>query len=412
MKYRIICFIVFINNNIVFSQNCNNEYVLDAFASIIVDSVKYSNTDGGLYMDLYSADDNLNQNKPVIVFAFGGGFVSGNRKSEEIVLLANEFAKKGFLCVSIDYRLTTPVALSNSLSATNAVLNSISDARAAIRYLRKSVTEGNVLGIDPNSIYFGGSSSGGIIALHVAYMNDVQELPLDLQFLVSNYPGGLEGNSGNEGYCSVPNGVFSFAGSILDTNFISSTDPPAFLSHASLDTVVPFSFGMNSSFPLPMYGSALINERIQNNNGYSVLDQYNTSFHPPFNSSDTNSNYAVLHNIENNLTQFLNSIMHCNSESSNSYNLTCNQVTNIESIVTSEQSDFGVIPNPFTTSLSIKNVKLNTEVIIYSITGTIVFEKRLINSNELDLSFLKQGIYVIQFTGSNGQKISMKIIKS
>ena len=58
-----------------------------------------------LKLDVY-VPDNDSENRPVYMFVHGGGFSGGSRTQEAIVEKANYFASRGWVFVSIDYRLT------------------------------------------------------------------------------------------------------------------------------------------------------------------------------------------------------------------------------------------------------------------------------------------------------------------
>ena len=80
-----------------------------------------------LYLDMYEpAGDTLAQ-RPLIVLAFGGSFVFGDRKSPDIVELCRRFAKMGYVAVSIDYRLTPELLFNgNEQILYKAVLKAVS----------------------------------------------------------------------------------------------------------------------------------------------------------------------------------------------------------------------------------------------------------------------------------------------
>src|SRR5690554_7751453 len=56
-------------------------------------------------MDIYQSDSLALLPRPCIVFVFGGGFKEGTRDYEKYSNFFNYFANKGFVVVSIDYRL-------------------------------------------------------------------------------------------------------------------------------------------------------------------------------------------------------------------------------------------------------------------------------------------------------------------
>jgi len=59
-----------------------------------------------LKLDVYAPEADEMQNRPVIVWIHGGGFRPGNDKTQSyIVEMANRFSRKGYVCLSVDYRL-------------------------------------------------------------------------------------------------------------------------------------------------------------------------------------------------------------------------------------------------------------------------------------------------------------------
>ncbi|MCS7188619.1 MAG: carboxylesterase family protein, partial [Bacteroidia bacterium] len=75
--------------------------------------------------------------RPVVVFLFGGGYVSGSRHDADVTHLARYFAVRGYVTATIDYRLG--LASPTASEWINASLRSVHDLKAFIRYLKKSV---------------------------------------------------------------------------------------------------------------------------------------------------------------------------------------------------------------------------------------------------------------------------------
>ena len=63
-----------------------------------------------LKMDIYQPTSDTVTARPAIVWVHGGSFCCGNKSSPEIVDKASVFAKKGYVTVSIDYRLEPAAA--------------------------------------------------------------------------------------------------------------------------------------------------------------------------------------------------------------------------------------------------------------------------------------------------------------
>ncbi|MGB7157983.1 MAG: alpha/beta hydrolase [Tepidisphaeraceae bacterium] len=93
--------------------------------------------------------------RPAFVFFFGGGWNRGT--PERSAGWARTAAKWGLVGIAPDYR-------TRDRFGTTAK-ESVSDARAAIRWIQDHATE---LGIDPSRLVVGGSSAGGHLALWTA----------------------------------------------------------------------------------------------------------------------------------------------------------------------------------------------------------------------------------------------------
>lgn len=228
----------------------SSRYQTKIFDSVSVQTVEYS-TEYGLSMDIYTPfGDNLT-NRPVLVFAHGGAFVAGSRDLGEMKYWCKEFAKRGYVTASISYRLASSTfELLDTLSALNVVTKAISDGHAAIRYIRKSATQGNPFGVDPDRIIAGGTSAGAVLMLHVAYMNDTVSLGPHLREIVRNN-GGISGNSGNAGYSSEVIGVLNLSGGLHRLHWMEAGEVPVYSAHGDQDGTVPFDCGSVFQGALP-----------------------------------------------------------------------------------------------------------------------------------------------------------------
>jgi acetyl esterase/lipase len=172
-----------------------------------------------LKLDIYAPRGDKAAKRPAIVWVHGGGFRSGTRTSGEIVDQAREFAKRGFLNVSIDYRLTAGCAPFTD-ECIDGINMAYHDAQAAVRWLRANA---GTYGVDVDRIAVSGSSAGGITAYNVAYGSE------------------SVGHSGNPGYSSKVRAAVSLSGASLTTT-PAKGDPPTFDMHGDADTIVPLSW--------------------------------------------------------------------------------------------------------------------------------------------------------------------------
>jgi para-nitrobenzyl esterase len=198
-----------------------------------------------LFLDVYEPTGDTETNRPVIIFAHGGSFIGGSKDGTDVVPLCEDFAKMGYVTVSIDYRIgieNFPFPGPDSVDATEAVMRGYHDMKAAMRFLKKDVAiNGNTYGIDPSRIIVGGVSAGGFLALHLAYLDEVSEIPTYIDTTQAGMGGGLAGNSGNPGYSTDDAiAVLNYAGALRDTAWMKVGDEPIISLHGNNDNTVPY----------------------------------------------------------------------------------------------------------------------------------------------------------------------------
>ena len=254
----------------VFAQEpCSTgRYASDIFSNVTVTSgINYgSNTSwsGGntsLALDVYEPTGDTETARPLIIWVHGGSFIGGSKTDGDVVALSQRFAKKGYVCSSINYRLGFfPF---DSANAVKAVVRATQDLKAAIRFFYKDRATTNTYRIDTNHVFIGGSSAGAITALHVAYLDDVCKIsdyltPTDISSL-----GGLDGTSGNPGYSTTVHGVLNGCGALARYGWLEAGDVPLCSVHGTSDATVKYNRGIvNPGTPL-MYldGSRMLHER-------------------------------------------------------------------------------------------------------------------------------------------------------
>lgn len=161
-----------------------------------------------LVMDVYQGvGDNANL-RPVVIYAHGGAFTKGEKESSHDWPYPWDFAQRGFVSASIDYRLD-----GSEQDATD-------DMQAAVRFFKAHADEYR---IDPTRITVIGSSSGAVMALSTAFA------PED------------PGSSGNPSYPSNVAAAMSISGDSEHPDTITAGDPPIAMFHAMDDTTIPFA---------------------------------------------------------------------------------------------------------------------------------------------------------------------------
>ena len=245
-----------------------------------------------LYMDIYNPINDDFMDRPLIFFLFGGSFVSGSKSSSDIVALCTKYAKRGYVAVAIDYRLSQHILYfdANEENAYKAVLKAMHDLKAAIRYFNMNDQLYDDYKIDVNRIYAGGYSAGAVTAINAAYLNEYQEIP---SFLYDDYDevGGLEGLSGNQGYNSSFYGIVNLSGAVGNKDWIIEGDVPIVSMHGDQDGTVPYDENLVTLFGLNITvdGSYVIHQRMLELGNYSDLHTYVNQGHSPY----TNMNFEA-----------------------------------------------------------------------------------------------------------------------
>lgn len=201
-----------------------------------------------LDLDIYEPVGDTASLRPLLIMTHGGNFLGGDKAQGDVAPLCREFAKKGYVTCSINYRVgmeNFPFPGPDSVDAAEAVYRATHDARAAVRFFHKDVAiSGNTWRIDTNYIFFGGSSAGGLTALHLAYMDEIAEIPSYIDTTKLGHGGGVAGLSGNPGYSAKVKAIINISGALGDTAWMKPGDTPVLSFHGDQDGVVPFGSEM------------------------------------------------------------------------------------------------------------------------------------------------------------------------
>ncbi len=144
---------------------------------IEVTTCSYAEKDGKqLSMDIYRLSSNSQSDvkRPVFIFSFGGGWEVGSRTDNKNLL--EDFARKGYISIGIDYRLMIRqlkahgVAIDSTNFASTysqAIMAGVEDLYDATRYVIDHATE---LKADTSRIVISGSSAGATNSLTAEYL--------------------------------------------------------------------------------------------------------------------------------------------------------------------------------------------------------------------------------------------------
>lgn len=126
---------------------------------IIKSNIVYArHATGNLLLDIISPKDKKSGPLPAVLFIFGGGWRSGNRKQN--IPLAQRITEHGYVSVTADYRLSTDAAFPAA----------VYDLKNAIRWIKAHAKTYN---IDTNKIAVCGFSAGGQLAALIGTTNSI-----------------------------------------------------------------------------------------------------------------------------------------------------------------------------------------------------------------------------------------------
>ena len=227
-----------------------------------------------LTMDIFEPTGDTLALRPLVILAFGGGFLIGSKDDEDIQATCDSLAHKGYVTASINYRLGMNV--SDAGSAERAVYRGMQDYSAAIRYLKEFAS---TYRIDTNYIFVGGVSAGSISALHLIFAEEA-ERPASTFASGGINPApdlGCRDCSGNNYDHSSTNvmATINCWGAMGDVNWIEPGENVPIISfHGDQDAIVPidsgYPFTLMASMPY-VYGSIPISNRADSIGLYNEL---------------------------------------------------------------------------------------------------------------------------------------------
>jgi acetyl esterase/lipase len=196
-------------------------------------------------LDLAMPEAKSDQPRAALVFIHGGGWRGGDKRAGYFLQGALDYAARGYVCVSVNYRLTGEAPFPAC----------VEDVRCAVRWLRAHAKEYNV---DPNRIGGYGNSAGAHLVAHLALAPDADPAldgeapwkgqPTRLQAVcASATPTDFTANVGaNAARYTQPGSLFAGPAETLTdrirlaspVTFARADAPPLLLIHGDTDAVV------------------------------------------------------------------------------------------------------------------------------------------------------------------------------
>lgn len=170
-----------------------------------------------LLLDVYTASGDKETGRPAILWIHGGGFRIGkNDKSQSyIVDMSNRFARRGYVCVSINYRVRNdPMS-----DKTGTMTDALEDAMSGLNWLRENA---EMLNVDKDHVVIGGGSAGGMIAVNLCYKDNTAKRQWD-----------------KSGIIALIN-LWGSPDQSIRMSIVDPIDPPTIIVHGTEDLSVPF----------------------------------------------------------------------------------------------------------------------------------------------------------------------------
>lgn len=263
MKY-IVCVLFLLFSSLSFGENRKTKDILDvnSIPNKFLD-IPYGNLSKSQKLDIY-----IPEGKgpfPTIIFIHGGAWMRGDKR-EQLTAPILEALKRGYVAVSINYRLSNEAPFPAA----------IEDAKTSIRFLRANASK---FSIDPNKIAVFGRSAGSNLAsligttsgsktfdnpklgynnfsssvsAVVALYTPCNLLSMDDQLKDLDLKAEVRTPDGATSHGDAKSPASKYMGAKISTvpdkvkannpeTYISENTPPFFVSHGTMDKSVPFT---------------------------------------------------------------------------------------------------------------------------------------------------------------------------
>jgi len=258
MKYFVLISL-FVTSLVSYAQNISTH----TYAVKANDSLK---------LDVYIPDNiQADQKLPVLIWMHGGGFAGGNRDGNDEKALMNYMGSKGYIGVSISYRLLRKGSKTGFGCNCSKEEKLFTFANAAEDFLDATnfiISQSDSLHIDTSKIIAGGSSAGAEAVLSAVYMKDyfIEDTSMYSHIKYA--------------------GVISLAGAMVDESYITKANVvPTVLFHGTKDNLVPYSKAPhhfckeNDDGFLMLNGSGVIFKRLEELNASYYLFRVEGGMH-------------------------------------------------------------------------------------------------------------------------------------
>jgi alpha/beta hydrolase fold/Secretion system C-terminal sorting domain len=411
MRKRIVILFFIISSNLS-AQFCTNDgrFTNDPFFSDAEINTQYNITYGNaidwqgnsvpLRMDAYYPSLSIDTLplRPLIIMVHGGGLISGDKSNYTRV--CREFAKRGFVALSINYRLGLNCA-TDTISEEKAKYRAQQDIHAAFRYVTQNAA---VLRVDTSWMFIGGGSAGSVASLGIVYLNQSEwnSYTPGIQTLLGDL--NTSGNALTNTFSI--KGIFNDWGAMLKSSIQPHEMLPMVSFHGDADSTVNVdsTFGGGCVLVEKSYGSRAMHNLLIDNGVCSDLSVRIGGGHGVYQDSIFGTPFRV-----GRASCFFRSLF-CNNCSSfyqtDSTTASCALTSSIPGHMIN--SETLVYPNPFTNQINLLNGDGSETLFLTNQLGQVFYSGKAIQEN--DFSTLPKGVYILQIR-SNTYTQNVKLMK-
>ncbi|MCO5247566.1 MAG: hypothetical protein M9887_01245 [Chitinophagales bacterium] len=186
-----------------------------------------------LRYDVYFPKNDTATLRPLVILWHGGAYLDMfTKESPDIVMMAKDLARMGYVAISPDYRGVRDVMdMFNDDGLIKEVVGSAIDANRAVCHILDQIENGgNPYRINKDEIFAGGVSGGAVTGLHALLLPSLDDLGEQYAKWAREVDNGEADELISNKFCGHKNAIKGFiniSGGILDTSFIK----PVPISH-------------------------------------------------------------------------------------------------------------------------------------------------------------------------------------
>ncbi|MBS1625716.1 MAG: carboxylesterase family protein [Bacteroidetes bacterium] len=345
--------------------------------------------------------------RPLIVLVHGGSFLGGNLRNLDDDCI--EFAKRGFVAATVEYRLGWGAATQchgDTTSAYQAIYRAIQDVHASLRYLSAHAQD---YGIDTAWIFAGGNSAGSFATVNLAFVNQQefdQRVPFCRQTL------GTIDTSGNA--LRTPfrlRGLFHNWGSIIDIRFLRQAEAIPIVSFGGDQDIISHIDSGNyqncANYPF-MWGSRAIYQKLT---GFGLCSELNVKVgggHGVYNDDPAANLFRTQHAVCFFRSLFCDQCTTVYRTDSVSADCTALGPNGIADAI---PAALHVYPNPATSQIEISGITDESTLTLTDMSGRVVYTTVARADAVVPCSAPDRGIYLLEIHSRQARSIHKVVLE-